>query len=104
MSDRITRKDVERAVEQYRATGIGVGVLTEAEAELITLQTGSPTNGRAWRLFLRDPSTGALRAAPAVGAGLFSEGYIGWTAREAHAYLSAVVRAWWAVATREGGE
>jgi hypothetical protein len=91
---RITRTDVERAVEQYRATGIGVGVL--ADTDTLELHAGSATAGIGWFLYL-ERADGSRSIPPAIDG----SGRLGTTARESHANLAAITRAWWAVATVE---
>jgi hypothetical protein len=68
--DRVTSKDVRQAFarlcQAHPVTTAGW-----------TLQEGSPSNGRAWRLFARTGNTGGLSYA------VSHNGYIGWNAREA---------------------
>lgn len=52
-----------------------------------TLQEGSQTNGRAWRMFQLVPGGGHRDL-------LGSDGYLGWTTREAYGALHALARAW----------
>jgi hypothetical protein len=60
-----------RATEAARAAGL-------PDADRWTLQTGSKTYGRAYRLYARDPRTGGLGSVPGL-----ADGYLGMTAREA---------------------
>jgi len=82
--DRITVREVEgmynRAVEAARKLGF-------AETHRWTLQQGSQTNGRAWRMY-RVNQNGGLRDV------LGSDGYLGWTTREAYDALHALARGW----------
>jgi hypothetical protein len=60
-----------RATDAARAAGL-------PDADRWSLQTGSPTYGRAWRLYARDPQTGGLASVPGL-----SDGYLGMTKTEA---------------------
>jgi hypothetical protein len=60
-----------RATDAARAAGLPY-------ADRWTLQTGSKTYGRAFRLYARDPQTGGLSSVPGL-----SEGFLGMTSREA---------------------
>jgi hypothetical protein len=81
--ERITAPQVrgmfDRAVQAARSLG-----LTAYRWEL---QEGSPTNGRAWRLYQVLPGGGHRDL-------LGSDGYLGWTTREAYGALHALARAW----------
>lgn len=91
MAQRITTNDVRAMLDRVKAAGKVAGVDTDHW----TLQVGSPTNGRAWRLQVRDPETGGLSNIPGGGVGY--AGYIGWSAREAHAHLSGALSTFYAV-------
>lgn len=88
-NDRITRTDLAAMLDTLRTAAIGAGV---AEAARWRVDIGSKTYGRAYRLWLAssDPSkTGHY--SPAV------RDYLGMTAREAHATMSTLREAFWAV-------
>lgn len=74
MSTRTTDADLAYRMtvlaEEMRAAGI--------DAANLTLQSGSKTYGRAYRLHLRDPQTGRLSDVPALRSS-----YVGMTKREA---------------------
>ena len=78
-----TTPDVEMAVTQLARACKCLGL-----PSTFVLQPGSPTNGRAWRLFTPDYSG-------AIGTG--DRGYIGWSAQEAHGTLSTISSTLWTV-------
>ena len=76
-----TLADVEQALEKLRP------LLTPhipRDAELV-LEHGSPTYGRVWRLYYRQPPSHRLKTIPVEGLnqGWPAMGYLGWTKREA---------------------
>ncbi len=72
-------QDLVRALARATAAAQAAGL---PDADRWTLQTGSKTYGRAFRLYARDPQTGGLSSV----AGL-SDGFLGVTAREAASSL-----------------
>jgi hypothetical protein len=72
-------RDLERAFTRATAAARAAGL---PDADCWTLQTGSKTYGRAFRLFVRDPQTGGLSSVPGL-----TSGYLGTTAREAASAL-----------------
>jgi len=98
MTDRITRYHVEGAIRSYRRAGETLGILHPKDD--IQLQTGSPQNGRAWRLYIvLGPGTGVTGA-----PGTNIDGYIGWSAREAYDTVRTIASAWFVVPRKEGTE
>ena len=59
-----------------------------AEHEEYVLQEGSPLNGNAFRLYVRDKRNGGVTGAKFTGYA----GYIGWTKREAAMALDVIAR------------
>ncbi len=53
----------------------------------LTIQPGSRTYGRAFRLYFRDPITGGLSTVPGMSPG----GYLGMTKNEAHRALCFLI-------------
>jgi Arc/MetJ family transcription regulator len=74
----ITRKYLERQLEHLTDDMRAVGHSRET-VERLSLQHGSKTYGRAFRLYLRDPKTGGLSNVP----GMWNDGYLGMTKTEA---------------------
>lgn len=69
----------DRAVQAARALGLDMPW---------ELQEGSQINGRAWRMYQLMVPGGGHRDL------LGSDGYLGWTTREAYGALHAMARAW----------
>lgn len=87
MTHRVSPADLNHAFDRAKRAAEAVGIDTSRW----TMQTGSATYGRAYRLYERDPHTGGL-------SNLFGyDGYLGMTRRETQASLDAMARAWWAV-------
>ena len=90
MSKRYTTTDVHNALERLARAHKAAGITyTERGGqtftwEHLTVSPGSSTYGRAWRLHYRDPRTGGLYTLPVLGVD-----FLGMTAREAYAHLSA---------------
>lgn len=77
--ERINRKDVERLVE----------IIAKGYPDTkLDLQVGSPTYGHAWRLnfMLGYPENHGLTSFPGL-----SNGYLGWSAREAYRTLEGIL-------------
>lgn len=91
----VTVRDVKAQCERARRAAIACGF---ADARRWELQTGSPTNGRAWRLFAIVPGSGAQERPLPGYDGL---GYLGWTRREAYCALAAMAQALEAVTMRD---
>lgn len=88
MTRRVSPTDLNHAYDRAKRAAEAVGI----DASRWTMQTGSATNGRAYRLLERDPHNSGESY-------LFgSDGFLGMTRREAGATLDAMARAWWAVA------
>lgn len=68
-------RDLERALARATDAARAAGL---PDADRWSLQTGSKTYGRAFRLYVRDPQTGGLGSVPGL-----SDGFLGMTAREA---------------------
>lgn len=81
--ERYTRKHVEAVAVTVAAVAARVGVDSQDWA----IRAGSPTYGRAWLLVDRSPVTGGERTIS----------YLGFSAREAHAALSAMREAFYMV-------
>lgn len=79
MTERITKQDLQRAVEALQREMDHAGI-TFPNGRRLALQEGSKTYGRAWRLHGRDPESGGLHDDLNLGGW---GGYIGWTGREA---------------------
>lgn len=89
MSERITAKDVHRAVEAHAACLARCGI---AYAGRLVLSEGSKLYGRAWRLNLTDTprpdgSCSSGHSRPPIG-----DDYLGMTAREAYDALTERTR------------
>jgi hypothetical protein len=82
-TERVTRADVTTALERLARAVAATG----GSATRWSVQEGSQTYGRAWRLFVRD-ERGALSS-----TGL--PDYLGWSAREARDTLDAYTSALW---------
>lgn len=77
--ERINRKDVEQVVEL---------IAKHYPDTKLDLQVGSPTYGHAWRLnfMLGYPENHGLTSFPGL-----SNGYLGWSAREAYQTLRGIL-------------
>ena len=77
--ERINRKDVEQVVEL---------IAQHYPDTKLDLQVGSPTYGHAWRLnfMLGYPENHGLTSFPGL-----SNGYLGWSAREAYQTLRGIL-------------
>lgn len=72
---------------------VKAGLIREGKPELaarLRVEAGSPTYGRAWRLFAIGVENGGHYSAD-IGEGY--SGYIGWTAREAEQTLRTIYAA-----------
>ncbi len=90
----VTVRDVKAQCERARRAALACGF---AEARRWELQQGSPTNGRAWRLFAIGEAGSHGRPLP----GFDGLGYLGWTRREAYCALAAMAQALEAVTMRD---
>lgn len=81
---RYTEKDGKQAFAQMVAAAKRSGV----DVTGWVLQTGSPSAGRAWRVFREDERGGQASAFPGT-----DRGYIGWTPREACMFMDGVCNA-----------
>jgi hypothetical protein len=84
---RYTVKDARRAFKNLKAAAAAVGFNTAGWV----LEEGSASAGCAYRVFKRNPETGALANSP-------FRSYLGMTAREATARINAMAETLWAVA------
>lgn len=82
MSARITKADVEAKFNRLHTLARLVGIAEEDEGW--HLQTGSPSNGRAWRMF-RVSDSGSLHSF------YWTTDYLGWTAKEAFERLDGII-------------
>lgn len=85
MSNRITNSELYAAAARYQLAlaNAGMGVTG------LRLIMGSKTYGNSYRYVYVDPETGGQTRAPGAG---HSNGFIGWTKREAHDTLHAMAR------------
>jgi hypothetical protein len=81
MAVRITQNDLDVALEVYvlRLESLGM------PHENIALIEGSKKSGNSFKLVYIDPETGGHKPAPGA-----SQGFLGWTKREAHDRLTTI--------------
>ncbi len=87
MATRITRADLETALESAKSAASKLGIVSTNWH----LQIGSKTYGNAYRLFNRNPESGGLYNVHGIND------YLGMTASEAYGKLCAMTDAWYAV-------
>lgn len=82
-SNRTTIAEVRSLAEHVADELKRVGIIPKDST--VTLQTGSPTYGRAWRLFYSPSGTTGLHTIPhpLLNAGWPGGGYLGWSKSEA---------------------
>lgn len=85
MSNRITNAELYAAAGRYQLALANAGM----EVQGLSLITGSKVNGNSYRYVYIDPETGGQTRAPGAG---HSNGFIGWTKREAHDTLMTMAR------------
>lgn len=83
----ISVRDVRQMARRYERAARIAGLI--ADSERVHLQEGSPTYGRAWRVFISPAGTYAHHNAPAIGAA----GWIGNSKRDAYNTLAAIATA-----------
>lgn len=77
-----TAKDLQRAVEGVAYTLEQSGLIPPNWR--VVFEEGSQTYGRAHRLYMSPPGSGALHSVPGI------DDYAGWTRAEAYQYLSGI--------------
>ena len=89
MTVMVSARDVENAVGRLADELIRVGIPV---GRGLSLQKGSPTYGRAWRLYKISSEHGGQESFDFIDGG----GYIGWTAREAYMTVTGLTNGMWA--------
>lgn len=86
--DRITTADINAALGRYVRAAEALGI-QPPNGHHIEYHKGSKRYGNSFKLVWVDESSGGRKGAP----GFASDGFMGWTTREAYAALQNVARA-----------